>query len=328
MKRLTRNLRDNSIEAFILALETINRPSISYRLEAFCFLICNSWELLMKAKLFNDGSRIFRNKKRKQPRESITFDECLGRILTKDNDPIRLNLKAMHDLRNGATHLVIPFIPKDIMGLFQAGVINYSKQLQNWFKINLSDRIPLGMMVHVYDFDPKQHSLEHAKMSRKLPVDTIRWLTEFQKNILLQATAIGDSVQQFYIPINLNLALVKNPNKSDINLSAGTGTGAPTALVVEVPKAPDKTHPYQQKDVVNVVNQKLQGVITMSTHDNQNVKQIYHIPNKVEFYYKSKFSSPQYSEQFVNWLIEEVTKNPKFFLQTKEKVNLTRLKTE
>ncbi|MFC2059608.1 DUF3644 domain-containing protein [Chloroflexota bacterium] len=53
MKRLTRNLRDSSIEAFILALETINRPSIRYRMEAFCILYCNAWELLIKAKLLH-----------------------------------------------------------------------------------------------------------------------------------------------------------------------------------------------------------------------------------------------------------------------------------
>jgi len=59
MKHLTRNLIDNSIEAFVLALETINRPSVKYRMEAFCFLYCNSWELLMKARLLLEGKRIF-----------------------------------------------------------------------------------------------------------------------------------------------------------------------------------------------------------------------------------------------------------------------------
>ena len=45
---------DKSVEAYILALETINRISIQYRIETFCYLICNAWELLLKAKIIED----------------------------------------------------------------------------------------------------------------------------------------------------------------------------------------------------------------------------------------------------------------------------------
>ena len=43
-------LLNKSVDAYVLALETINRLSIQYRLEAFCYLICNAWELLLKGK--------------------------------------------------------------------------------------------------------------------------------------------------------------------------------------------------------------------------------------------------------------------------------------
>ena len=44
-------LVDKSVDAYVLALETINRISIQYRMEAFCYLLCNAWELLLKAKI-------------------------------------------------------------------------------------------------------------------------------------------------------------------------------------------------------------------------------------------------------------------------------------
>ena len=47
-------LVDKSVEAYILALETINRISIQYRIETFCYLMCNAWELLLKAKIIED----------------------------------------------------------------------------------------------------------------------------------------------------------------------------------------------------------------------------------------------------------------------------------
>jgi hypothetical protein len=115
MRRLTKSLIENSIEAFIHAVETINRPSVKYRMESFCFLFCNSWELLMKAKLLNDGNKIYYKKKRKQPRRSLSLDDCVNRIFTSESDPVKLNIKTIHELRNNAIHLVIPFIPVDIM---------------------------------------------------------------------------------------------------------------------------------------------------------------------------------------------------------------------
>lgn len=317
MKRLTKNLRENSIEAFILALETVNRPSIKYRMESFCFLFCNAWELLMKAKLLNDGSKIYYKKKRKQPRRSLSLDDCLNRIFTSESDPVKLNIKTIHELRNNAIHLVIPFIPIDIMGLFQAGVLNYPQALQDWFGINLSNRIPLGMMALVYDFDPTQHSLDYAKMKRRLPAETIRWLEKFQQDIRNQTTSLGKSVGQFYIPITLQLAMTKKPSKADIVLSSGIG-GKET-LMVEVPKSPDKTHPYRQKEVLELVNEKLVKTPPVNQFDMQCVRKIHNIASRSEFYYKSKFAPPQYSPQFVDWIIKQATESPDFFIRARHK---------
>lgn len=323
MKRLTKSLIENSIEAFIHALETINRPSVKYRIEAFCFLFCNAWELLLKAKLLHDREKIFYRKQRGKPRRSLSLDNCLNRVFTSEIDPTKLNVKTIHEFRNNATHLVIPFIPRDIMGLFQAGVLNYPKALQEWFGITLSDRIPLGMMVLVYDFDPKQHSLEHARITRKLSSETIRWLSEFQRNIREQANSFEEGVQQkFYIPIDLKLAIIRKPDKADIVLSSGIGGEEAIekeVLIFEVPKDPDKTHPYRRKEVVELVNQKLNGKLIINFYDILCINRVYNIPSRAEFYYKPIFHQPQYSMSFVDWIINQFSKNNKFFANTRRK---------
>jgi hypothetical protein len=318
MKRLTRNLLANSIEAFILALETVNRPSIKYRTESFCFLFCNAWELLMKAKLLNDDKKIFYPKKYKQPRRSLSLDDCLNRIFTSDNDPVKLNIKTIHELRNNATHLVIPFIPIDIMGLFQAGVLNYPKMLQEWFGISLSDRVPLGMMALVYDFDPTEYSLEHPKMRRKMPIATVRWLTSFQRDIRNQATSLGNTIMQFYIPIDLKLAIVKNPSKADIVLSS-SATAEQEALIVEVSKDVDKTHPYRSKEVAELVSERLVGKPIVNAYDILSIRKVYNIERRPEFYYKAKFWAPLYSELFVEWIVNQATKHSDFFKRVRAK---------
>ena len=42
-------LIDKSKEAFSLAIELYNKPTITYRVEGFAFFICNAWELMLKA---------------------------------------------------------------------------------------------------------------------------------------------------------------------------------------------------------------------------------------------------------------------------------------
>lgn len=322
MTKLERNLTESSIEAFILGLEVINKLSVSYRLESFVFLFCNAWELLLKATLLKlkGKQEIFYRKKRKQPRRSLSLEDCLNRVFTSSNDPVRLNIEEIKQLRDNATHLVIPFIPADVMALFQAGVINYTKKLNAWLGIDISKRVPLGMMALVYDIDPSLHTLDSTVIKRRLPTDTVKWWKHFQKSVQIKAEDITEEKRNaFYIPINLKLAIVKNPNKADIVLSSGTG-GKEDSLIIEVPKNPDTTHPHRQKEVIQSINQQLSGRKTITPYDILCARKAFKIDeNKPNYYYKSKFATPQYSKAFVDWLVEQFNKDTKFFDKARQK---------
>ncbi len=152
-------LLENSIDAYVLALETINRLSIKYRVETFAYLICNAWELMLKAKIIQDtGDKksIYYKKKRGEPRRSLALGDCLKRVFQNQNDPTRRNVEFVADLRDEATHLVISQVPKDVLALFQACVLNYHRRLGEWWGISLSNRVPVGMMTIIYDLSPDQ----------------------------------------------------------------------------------------------------------------------------------------------------------------------------
>ena len=109
-------LVDKSVEAYILALETINRISIQYRIETFCYLICNAWELLLKAKIIEDTRKtnsIYYKTQRENPKRSLSLQDCLERIMPSEKDPIRRNVERVKELRDEATHLVIGQIPSE-----------------------------------------------------------------------------------------------------------------------------------------------------------------------------------------------------------------------
>ena len=56
---LIENFLNKSQEAFLMAIEIYNKPTINYRLESFAFFICNAWELLLKAKLLKENKSIY-----------------------------------------------------------------------------------------------------------------------------------------------------------------------------------------------------------------------------------------------------------------------------
>ena len=172
-------LLKSSIEAYVLSLEMINRLSSGYRLESFSILICNAWELLLKAKVIKDrqsNDAVFKGKRKKgEVRLSKSLDECLAIVFNDALDPVRRNIEMVSGFRNMATHLVITKVPNEIMGLFQACVLNYNTHLHQWFGTSLSDRVSIGMMTLVYDFDPADNDLTGTRMRRQLGRDTAEY---------------------------------------------------------------------------------------------------------------------------------------------------------
>jgi len=92
---------------------------------------------------------------------------------------------------------------------------------------------------------------------------------------------------------------------------------------------PDLSHPYRQKEVVREVNARLDGR-QVNAFDILSVRRIHEISEEShpDFVHVPKFGSPQYSEAFVAWLVEQEVKDPHFFERAKTRyVALRRRRT-
>jgi hypothetical protein len=321
---LVGKLLDKSIEAYILALETINRLSIKYRAETFTYLVCNAWELLLKAKLRSNApsvSVIYYKKARNELRRSISLRDAAKRVFPNEKDAVRRNIEAVADLRDASTHLIISDVPRDILCLFQASVINYSSKLKEWFDQSLADRVTLGMMTIVYNIDPQQFDLSSAQMKSSLTRMTYDYLVSYQQRLDAESKELGYAAE-FKIGINYKLVLTKNPNEADISLDVGA-SGVSTSII-EVPKDSCVTHPFLYSRVYEEVNQRI-GSDVMGVHDMKCIVKLYDVHNRREYYYRGKFkSSPgQFSEAFVNWLVTKHTKDQEFFARCRNKYRET-----
>ena len=69
-------LLEKAKEAFVLAVEIYNKPTIKYRVEGFTFFICNAWELMLKAYLIKtkgEESIYYKD----NPERTINLENCI-----------------------------------------------------------------------------------------------------------------------------------------------------------------------------------------------------------------------------------------------------------
>ncbi len=93
--------------------------------------------------------------------------------------------------------------------------------------------------------------------------------------------------------------------------------------VVDDPKAPvlartdfDVTHPYRQKELVEVLNRQA-GRPIATAFEVQCVRRVHHTDARADFFHRPKFGSPQYSESYVRWLLAQHERDPQFFEKAK-----------
>ena len=79
----------------------------------------------------------------------------------------------------------------------------------------------------------------------------------------------------------------------------------------------DLLYPYRQKELVAKVN-ALFGATRISAHDVYCARKAYAVELQPNFYYKPQYSSPQYSQAFVDWMVDQYNADAEFFLRSRD----------
>lgn len=104
-----------------------------------------------------------------------------------------------------------------------------------------------------------------------------------------------------------------------------TSPGATPIRIVTDPKAPpyrlidpDVSHPHRQKELIEETNNKLPDSVTINTYDVLTVRRVHKIDDREEFCHVPKYGSPQYSDAFVSWLVEQYAEDIDFFSKARK----------
>jgi len=319
MENMYKRLVDKSIEAFIMGLEIYNKPTIRYRIEGFSFFIVNAWELALKAVLLDRGETIYYKDK---PDRTLSVDKVVQRVYTDKNTRIRLNLEKIIELRNISTHYITEDYEVKYAPLFQACVINYVNEMARFHDVDITKYIPQNFLTLSVNYEPL--TTEEIRM---------KYSPEIAEKLIMQANEIDvlssayDS-DKFAINIRQNLYITKKKSEADFTVSIDSTSGTKVTPIKEL-KDPANTHKYSYSNVITAVNERLKKQhikLSYSGGFNQYVLNMvidfYDVKGNTKYAYEhviGRQRSFTYSQQFIDFILKEIEKNPKGFVDSLKK---------
>lgn len=229
-KELTKEQIDNltnlyltkSKEAFLLAVEIMNKPTINYRIECYAFLICNAWELLLKCFLIksNGLDSIYYNK---EPEKTISLSDCIKKYFPNEKNSIRCNLEfIINNIRDVSTHSVLISHEHIYMPILQASAINYIKIFNEVLGDTSLNNINLFYWTNL------QEDIDYKKIEEDYGINVrqILYLSQQKKEEYIYNTLDNQDDYFPFAEITINYSRLKNNNVSDIVYTYGdTGYG-------------------------------------------------------------------------------------------------------
>lgn len=319
MEEIKQKLVDKSIEAFIMGLEIYNKPTIKYRIEGFSFFICNAWELMLKAELLNRNEDIYYSDKSGR---TLSLEPTIKKIYSDKNTRVRLNLEKIIELRNISTHFITEDYEAKYAPLFQACVLNFVNEIKRFHNIDISNYISQNFLTITANYEP----LSNEQIRLKYPPEIAERFIQ-QSNQIDVLTQEYDS-DKFAIPIKQNLYITKKKDEADFVIAMASESPNKVAIVKKL-KDPANTHKYAFNNVIAVVNNRLsKSNIKLGYKNGFNSYvlnlfiEFYDIKSDNKYSYKHSLgnsTSYTYSERLIDFIINEIKKNPDGFVESLKK---------
>lgn len=315
---------EKSIEAFLLGLEIYNKPTIRYRIEGFSFFIVNSWELMLKAKMLNDGDSIYYNN---EPERTLSVNNVIEKTYPDKNTRVRINLEKIVELRNISTHFITEDYEAKYVPLFQACVLNFTNEINRFHGIDITKEIPQNFLTISAHYETLTNEEIKIKYSPEIAEKLINQTNEIE---VLSKEYDSD---RFAINIKQNLFITKKRDEADFVLRLEKNADTPIDIIKEL-KDPADTHKYSFENVITAVQERLKKKnIKMSYSKGFNsyvmneFLTFYSIKTDEKYSYKHKIGKYEhftYSQQLIEFIVKEIEKDPQKIVESLKRGNKKR----
>ena len=319
MTNIAEQLLNKSKEAFVLAVEIYNKPTIKYRVEGFAFFICNAWELMLKAYLMKtkgEDSIYYKD----NPDRTINLENCIRLVFTNNKDPLRLNLERISELRNTSTHFITEEYEMVYVPLFQSCIFNFNEKMSQFHDIDVTELIASNFINLVI----KENSLNENKVRGKYSNKIANKLLGLNDKI---SKAIEENNNNFAIRIEHIYRLTKNKNEATDTVAVDKNSPNPVQIIKEL-KDPNETHKFTTKKACTEITKRIkkQEIPLKYKGNLVNSFNTFHFDlfckyfrikdNQVWCYVYKPYTQPNYtySMQAIEFITEEIRKAPENIL--------------
>lgn len=318
-EKLVEKLIDKSKEAFLMAIEIYNKPSIKYRVEGFSFFICNAWELMLKAHLVKTKGNAAIYYKDNQDR-TITLENCIRAIFTNEHSPMRKNLLRIVDLRNTSTHFIVEEYEMVYIPLFQACIFNYSEKMLEFHGIDMTQVVPQNFLTLSVSMSALNATEIRAKYPGQISEKLLTAVDEINRDI-------DGNNSNFAIRVEHHHYITKDKNKATDFVHIEKTAEAGVTIIKDV-RDPNDIYKYTAKKCVKEINHRLSRAhiqlkykgepCTFNTYHMDLFNKYYGIKENESLCYVFKMHNPPtytYSMQAIEFIVEEIKKDPENIVQ-------------
>lgn len=312
--KLISNLLEKSKEAFMMAIEIYNKPSIKYRVEGFSFFICNAWELMLKARIVKTQG-IDAIYYKDSPHRTKTLENCIKLVFTNEHSPIHKNLMRIVELRNTSTHFIVEEYEMVYIPLFQACVLNYTEKMQEFHGVDITELIPQNFLT----LTVSMKALDETDIRAKYPGQIAERLISTSSAL---ASEVAENNHSFAIRIEHHHYITKDKSKATDIVHIEKDAKAGVQIIKEL-KDPNETHKYNTKKCIQEINNRLTrkkivlmhngNTVAFTTHHFSLFCKYYGIkenPKLCYIYTVTKSPSYSYSIQAIDFIVAEIEKDP------------------
>ena len=318
-------LLTKSKESFSLAVELYNRPTLKYHAESCVIFLCNAWELMLKAYLIRERGMesIYYDENRKR---TLSLADCLKVIFTNEKAPLRINMRELIEFRNTSTHYITDEYEIFYGPFLQAAVSNYAEKLMDLHGQSVSDLMPENHLV----LSIKRGMIEPDTIRTKYDPSVAEHLLQKQVQTAEVVGSEGDAkVAAIY---ETAFRIVKRPEDADINVRIDKNAETGVVVVKDI-KDHASYYPYTARKLISAVNKMLQrrGVRYFYYKKERKEKfNSYHLDLFIKVYLLKgnsdythdrkvageKASSWTYSQKTVDFIVEQIVKDPEHCIDT------------
>lgn len=308
---------EKSKEAFVMAIEIYNKPTIKYRVEGFSFFICNAWELMLKAHMINkfgENSIYYKD----NPKRTITLENCIQKIFTNEKSPLHRNLLKIIELRNTSSHFITEEYEMIYIPLFQACVLNFVEKMQEFHQVDMTEVVPQNFLTLAVSMK----SLDENIIRVKYPEEIAERILDTNSSL---APMINENNQSFAIKIEHYHYLTKDKNKATSFVHVDKTAEAGVKIIKEL-KDPSNTHKYTMKTALKEINRQLQkeGIdLKINSYHFDLFNKVFGLKENERYCYIHKiYAQPSYSYsmQAIELIVGEIKKDSENILNNLKKM--------